>query len=66
MAGCSDVASTTTVMVTKCVGRLTGESRKVSTFFSVVANVTESFTLCTHHLSLRTLSVHVGWDVWNW
>jgi hypothetical protein len=33
MAGCLDVASTTTVMVTKNIGRATEESRKVSTIF---------------------------------
>jgi hypothetical protein len=33
MASCLDVASTTTVMVTKNIGRATEESRKVRTIF---------------------------------
>jgi hypothetical protein len=33
MAGCLDVAFTTTVMVAKNIGRATGESRKVRTIF---------------------------------
>lgn len=38
MAGCLHVAATTTVMVTKSVGRPTGENRKVRIFLWYVRN----------------------------